>query len=153
MSKKYYEHEDRFGKKFYSEDRWDPEGKGNNVDFYPSPITAILSAIFELILCPLVLSVAHSLLLTFEPSWLGITLYIIALAIIYIFFGLILGAPNLAFDFEDRKNKIVIVASIAYIISLIVWFLLDPPFIKWYDYAMSGIYAYILTLGKSEDVP
>ena len=91
MSKRYYEHEDRFGKKFYSEDRWDPEGKGNNVDFYPSPIIATLYAIFELILCPLVLSVAHSLLLTFEPSWLGITLYIIALAIIYIFLVLYLA--------------------------------------------------------------
>lgn len=153
MSKRYYEHEDRYsGKKFYSDDPYDSRGKGNSIDYEPSPILMTITATAVLIMCPFVLRIAHLFCFRDEFSWIGLTFYVIILAILYGVIGWIFGAHLVAENFED-EGAVIAAMSIAYIISLIVIFFIpssEPPFLKWYDYVMSGVFAYILTKGVDE---
>mgnify|MGYP000057838017 CR=1 FL=1 len=149
MSKKYYEHEDRYGKKFYSENPVDPERKDvfyrGSSFFERIFVTALATA--ALIICPFILGFLDTL---FDNgfSWDSLFGYLIMLAIIYVFFGWELGGCIFAGVFQEHEDAAPIAMIIAYILSLIVIFILpsnDPPFLKWYHYVMSGVFAYVLT--------
>lgn len=153
MAKRYYEHEDRYsGKKFYSEDPYDSQGKGNVWPVTPTSVAmAAIMAIMVLIICPFVLRLAHHICFCDGFSWGSLIFYLILLAILYVIGRL--GASLIEENVEEMGNTTVIVI-IAYIISLIVLLVILPlvgldflvDILKWYDYVMSGAFA--LTLIK-----
>lgn len=142
MSKKYYEHEDRYGKKFYSENPIDPERKeafreGSSLS---DRIIMTVLATGVLVICPFILRFCDTL---FDNgfSWGNLIGYLIILAVIYVFFGWELGGSIFAGCFQEHKNAAPVAMIVAYIVSLIIIFLLptaDPPFLKWHNYVMSG---------------
>lgn len=150
MAKRYYEHEDCYGKKFYSEDPYDPKSKefqGSE----PMPILLTVFATGALIICPAILRFIHIMCFGEGFSWGGLILYLILLAILYGGIGWFAGGRLFRVDFQEDVTAIRIAVTIAYIISLIVIFIFpssgDPVFsLKWYDYVMSGVFAYTLTL-------
>jgi len=150
MAKRYYEHEDYYGKKFYSEDPYDPRRK----EAYPPepmPILLTVLATGALIICPLILRFIHIMCFGEGFSWGGLIVYLILLAIIYGGIGWCAGGRLFRGNFQEDVTAIRIAVTIAYIISLIVIFIFpssgDPVFsLKWYDYVMSGVFAYTLTL-------
>lgn len=150
MSKRYYEHEDRNGKKFYSENPNDPESKeytggdGGLEDY----ILIIALATGALIICPIILDFIHTMCFGQGFSWGSLIGYLVLLALIYGLFGWFFGATIVNNTFDEKKS-VQIAITIAYIISLIVLFLISSDgtfFQKWYDFVLSGVFAYILTL-------